>query len=159
VMQLSLNGTVLSTRLFAVAPQNPSLFVAEIFDGGQICKTVNEVYGGTILQALAINEDGTLNSCANPAKAGSLISLFVNGIGTSAGTLSTGILTGLNPGYLSAPAEVSVGNYSAEVDSYGSQPGAISGIAQLNVRIPETISTLTPESAVFVTATLNNLPV
>ena len=160
VMQLTFNGTVLSTRMFAVVPENPSLFVASTINvsSGFICNQINEVYYGNILMALALNEDGTLNSCTNPAKAGSLVSLFVNGVGTSAQNRATGMLNGINPGFVTGTAEVLVGNYSAEVDSINNQAGAISGIAQLNVRIPQTISTLTPESAVFVTATLNNVP-
>lgn len=154
VMQLSLNGTVLGTRLFAVAPENPSVFVAAKVAGF----TCGNVQVGPTLLALAINNDGTLNSCANPAKAGSLVSLFVNGIGTSGGNLATGALNGLNPGFVFGTAAVSVGNYSAEVDSLDNQAGAISGIGQLNMRIPETISTLTPESPIFLTVTLNNLP-
>lgn len=154
VMQLSFNGTVLGTRLFAVAPENPSVFVASKVAGF----TCGDEETGPSLLALAINEDGTLNSCANPAKAGSLVSLFVNGIGTSGERLATGALNGLNPGFVSGTAEVSVGNYSAEVDSFNNQAGAISGIAQLNMRIPDTISTLTPESPILLTVTLNNLP-
>ena len=153
VMQLSFNGTVPGTRLFAVAPENPSVFVASKV-AGFTCG--NEQVGPSLL-AFAINEDGTLNSCANPAKAGSLVSLFVNGIGTSGENLATGALNGLNPGFVFGSATVSVGNYSAEVDSLNNQAGAISGVAQLNMRIPDTISTLTSESPISLTVTLNNL--
>ena len=103
VMQLSFNDSVLGTRLFAVAPENPGLFVASKV-GGFACG--NEQVGPSLL-ALAINEDCTLNSCANPAKAGSLVSLFVNGIGTSGGNLATGALNGLNPGFVFGAADVS----------------------------------------------------
>ena len=155
VMQLSLNGSVLVTRLFAVAPENPSVFVTSKV----ATFTCGNVQTGPTALTLAINEDGTLNSCANPAKAGSLVSLFVNGIGTADEGAATGVLNGLNPGGVFGPATVSVGNYSAEVDSFINQAGAISGVAQLNVRIPDTISTLTPESPISVTVTLNNLAV
>jgi uncharacterized protein (TIGR03437 family) len=154
VMQLSFNGSVPGTRLFAVAPENPGMFVASKVAGF----TCGDETAGPSLLAFAINDDGTLNSCANPAKAGSLVSLFVNGIGTSGGNLATGALNGLDPGFVSGTAEVSIGNYSAEVDSINNQAGAISGVAQLNMRIPETISTLTPESPISLTVTLNNLP-
>jgi uncharacterized protein (TIGR03437 family) len=154
VMQLSFNGSVLGTRLFAVAPENPSVFLASKVAGF----TCGNEQAGPSLLALAINDDGTLNSCGNPAKAGSLVSLFVNGIGTSGGNLATGALNGLSAGFVFGTAEVSVGYYSAEVDSLNNLAGAISGVAQLNMRIPDTISTLTPESPISLTVTLNNLP-
>ncbi len=154
VMQLSFNGTVLGTRQFAVAPENPSVFVASKVAGF----TCGNLQVGPSLLALALNEDGTLNSCANPAKVGSLVSLFVNGIGTSGENLTTGALNGINPGFIVGTATVSVDNYSAEVDSFISQSGAISGVGQLNMRIPDTISTLTPESPISLTVMLNSLP-
>ncbi len=63
VMQLSYNNTTLLTRALAVVPQNPSVFVgptpSSLSCGG--------IAPNATLQALALNEDGSINSCANPA--------------------------------------------------------------------------------------------
>jgi hypothetical protein len=41
--------------------------------------------------------NGSVNSCANPARAGSLFTLFINGIGTAEADQITGKITGPNP--------------------------------------------------------------
>src|SRR5205823_1999462 len=79
------------THTFAVAERQPAIFLstsamAGLFPGYTQC-------GGTVAigpAALAVNADGTLNDCTNPAVAGSTITLFVNGLGQLAPPLTTG---------------------------------------------------------------------
>jgi len=75
VMQVSVNGTSIQ-REFAWTTYNLNLF-AEISVIGSTCP------GAMSLDFLpvALNPDGTRNSCLNPAKFGSLVSLFVHGVG------------------------------------------------------------------------------
>ncbi len=73
--------------------------------------------------------------CANPAKVGSQITLFVNGIGATAPNSATGVLTGLQPGNVSASVTFAK---NGEVGAFTKQAGAISGIAALTVRVPNT---------------------
>ena len=108
-----------------------------------------------VLAAFAFNEDGSVNSCANPARAGSQFSLFVNGTGTTAGNQSTGSITGPKPGYVSSSVAALDGGYSVEVDSFTDQADAISGIGQITARVPETIHALQPMN---VTLSLNGIP-
>jgi uncharacterized protein (TIGR03437 family) len=133
LMQLTYGGSVLGTQTFAVAPQNPGLFVASSVQD-LVC---GNSQGGNSLIALALNQDGSINSCANPAPSGSQFTLFVNGIGTAANG-ATGVLAISSE---SDHASVSLwnGGYSLEVDAFSDQPGALSGIGQITGRVPATI--------------------
>lgn len=153
VMQLTYNGAVLATRMFAVAPQNPGVFVGSVLTN---LTCGNTQFGGSVLAALVLNEDGSVNSCANPARSGSLFTLFINGIGTAAGNRNTGGFTGSNPGFDFAQSmAVFDGSYSIEVDAFTDMPNAISGIGQITARVPDTVTFLQPMN---VTVILNGLP-
>jgi uncharacterized protein (TIGR03437 family) len=153
VMQLSYNGSVLATRMLAVAPQNPSVFVGPVLTN---LTCGNTQFGGSVVTAaLALNEDGSVNSCANPARSGSLLTLFINGIGTAASNQNTGGLTGSNPGSDAQSLAVFVGGYSIEVDAFTDMPNAISGVGQITARVPDTVTLLQP---MYVTVMLDGLP-
>jgi len=126
-MQLSFNGTPVDSRFFAVAPMNPSVFVVYSQPG---CS------GGP--EAVALNQDGSLNSCTNPAKAGSEVSFFMNGIGTAAGNQVTGSITAT-----SSPIDASfallTGTGSFQLDAASDSVGSISGTGQIQVHIPDTV--------------------
>ena len=71
VMKLTVDG-VTTARQFPYIASNPSLFGNL---SPQPCGTATE------FEALAVNADGSLNSCTAPAHAGDQISLFVQGTG------------------------------------------------------------------------------
>jgi uncharacterized protein (TIGR03437 family) len=152
VMQLSYNGSVLATRMFAIAPQNPSVFVGAYLEN-LTCGDAQ--FAGSVAAALAINEDGSANSCSNPARPGSLFTLFINGIGTAASDQNTGKITGPNPGLVYAGSlSVFDGSYSIEVDSFTDMPNAISGVGQIVARVPDTVRFAGP---IYVTVMLNSM--
>ena len=130
LMQVSAGSMVLLTRLFAVVPENPNAFVREV-ETGAPCG--NTTVNGFV--AFALNEDGTVNSCDNPAPGGSKISLFVNGIGDFTSHRTTGAIVS-RPDYLLTSAAAFEGGYSLEVESFMDQAGAIAGIGQMVVRVP-----------------------
>jgi uncharacterized protein (TIGR03437 family) len=140
VMQLSYNGSVLETRMFAVVPQNPSLFV-----GSSNVTCGNSQNFAAAVAALALNEDGSVNSCANPARPGSRFTLFINGIGASEFSQITGTLA----------LAVFDGNFSIEVDTIAGMVNGISGVGQITARVPDTV---TSPQVMNVTANLNGLP-
>jgi uncharacterized protein (TIGR03437 family) len=85
-------------------------------------------------QAAAINQDGTVNSIANPAKPGSIVSLYVTGAGATPdgdGAVATSARSG-------TVVQVVAGNpYQAATVLYsGSSPGTLSAITQINVQLP-----------------------
>jgi uncharacterized protein (TIGR03437 family) len=76
VMQLTYNGGSVQ-RQFPLTASNLNLF-ANLSTNQNPCPNVPSDVG---FQPLAANADGSLNSCTNPAKAGSTVSLFVHGVG------------------------------------------------------------------------------
>jgi uncharacterized protein (TIGR03437 family) len=92
-----------------------------------------------------VNEDGTVNSSANPAKAGSIISIWVNGIGINeipAGQIAT-VPTNLCLGACATAVNV-YGNQlftgeattPATIQYLGPAPGLVAGITQINFVAP-----------------------
>jgi uncharacterized protein (TIGR03437 family) len=84
-------------------------------------------------QALAVNEDGTLNMEKNPAPRGSVVVLYATGEGMS-----------------QLPVAVTVAGFPAEVQYAGAAPG-YPGLMQLNVRLP---SAYAPPGVLPVTLTV-----
>jgi uncharacterized protein (TIGR03437 family) len=116
-----------------VASTVPGLFTADSSGSGPLA---------------AFNADGTVNTANNPAKAGDPVVLF----GTGEGQTSPTGIDGLLMNTLAAPiltAAVTVGGQPAPVDYFGSAPGEVAGVFQLNCRIP-----LNAPSGAAVTVTL-----
>ena len=81
--------------------------------------------------AAALNEDGTINSPQNPAKRGSIVTIFLNGAGLLDPLPEDGSITG---SVLAKPVlPVSVGYETLYV---GAAPALVAGVLQLNVRLP-----------------------
>ena len=109
-----------------------------------------EVFRNADGTAAAINQDGTLNSASNPAKAGSIVSIWVTGTGsiyprpldgqisTAAqdyGCCQVGALVGVVSNYLQVPPPSPVVLYA------GAAPGMVAGVVQINFQIPPYIDT------------------
>ncbi len=77
VMQITYNGGSVQ-RQFPFTASNLNLF-ADLSTNQNPCPNVPTSDPG--YQAVAANADGSSNSCTNPAKAGSTLSLFVHGVG------------------------------------------------------------------------------
>jgi uncharacterized protein (TIGR03437 family) len=92
-------------------------------------------------QAAALNADGTPNSQKNPAKRGSVIAFYGTGGGlTDVPGVDGGIWPSSPLAHLAYPVSVTIGNADAEVLYSGSAPGMVSGIFQINVRVPDSVS-------------------
>jgi uncharacterized protein (TIGR03437 family) len=101
---VSYQGEVANSVNVPVAPSSPSLF------------TLNQTGAG---QAAAVNADGSINTAANPAKIGGVISLYATGGGNS-----------------NLPVSVTIGGIPATVQSLGSAQSQVAGLVQVNVQIP-----------------------
>ncbi len=113
-------------RALPVAPAVPAIFTANSAGSGQ---------------AAALNEDGSYNSAANPAAGGSMVVFYVVGGGMMNSPVADGSVSG-NALPLPAPQlPVTAQIRGVEVDpSYaGSAPGYVSGLLQINVRVPASI--------------------
>jgi uncharacterized protein (TIGR03437 family) len=92
-----------------------------------------------------VNQDGTVNSADHPAKAGSVIMLYVSGLGQTNPQGDDGLTNG-NP--LPVPlAAVTVYfpvTPSAVTPQFvGAAPGLIAGITQVNVQVPTSVPSTT----------------
>jgi uncharacterized protein (TIGR03437 family) len=88
-------------------------------------------------QAAALNQDGTVNSPSNPAAPGSIIAIYGTGGGMTSPGGQTGALSPLSLAPLTLPVAVQICGLNAEVIFAGAAPGLISGVIQINVRVPE----------------------
>jgi uncharacterized protein (TIGR03437 family) len=86
--------------------------------------------------AMALNQDGAVNSPAAPAAPGSVIVLFATGAGEIAPGRSSGQRAVAPFGQLALPVSVRIGSAPAEILYAGEAPGLV-GVAQFNVRVPD----------------------
>ena len=94
--------------------------------------------------AIALNQDGSVNSRSNPAAAGSIVTIWATGAGLAAFHEADGAIAGSAPGaVLDYPAlPVSIIRAVAPADSLevtyaGDAPGFVAGTMQVNFRLPE----------------------
>lgn len=120
-------GQILATWTFPIVPSSPGLFTVDSSGTGQL---------------LALNQDNTLNSATNPAKAGSIIQLFGTGPGLVSGqppdgTPATGaIATDQKPRVIINGTLLA----DADVQFSGLAPNFI-GLWQVNAKVPTTVPT------------------
>ncbi len=91
-------------------------------------------------QAAAVNQDGTLNSIANAAARGSVISIYAEGAGLMSPGLGDGVVIGNSN--LTTPGltvTASIRGVDATVQYAGAAPGYVSGLLQVNVVVPDSI--------------------
>jgi uncharacterized protein (TIGR03437 family) len=89
---VTVNGATSSQRQLPIATSNLNLF-ANLNSTSINCPAANSGFTGG--QPLALNADGSPNSCANPAKLGSTASFFVEGVGSPDGFPPPTALQGL----------------------------------------------------------------
>ena len=89
-------------------------------------------------QGAILNQDETVNSPANPAKLGSIVSIYATGTGPLSTSLGDGSVTPIPPPYdvLQLAVQVTFDNVAGEVLWAGSAPGLIAGVTQINVQLP-----------------------
>jgi uncharacterized protein (TIGR03437 family) len=120
---LTFNGAAIASSI-PVQAANPAIF------------TITNQPSGP---AVAENQDGTLNSAANPAPKGSVVVLYATGTGqtTPAGTDGTAPPLADFP-VLKPPALVTIGSQNAQVLYAGDAPGFV-GLTQINVVVPSSV--------------------
>jgi uncharacterized protein (TIGR03437 family) len=97
-----------------------------------------------------VNQDGTLNKKANPAKPGSVVSIWATGFGTAGPAVDGAVATATN-NYCSE-CQIALFNgtttITETVQYAGSSPGSIDGLMQINFTIPTQL--LVPEGGGWV---------
>jgi uncharacterized protein (TIGR03437 family) len=91
-------------------------------------------------QGAVLNQDSSVNSAANPAARGSVVSVYMTGVGGLNPYIQDGMLGPLRPPFPMVVAGVgaTVGPEDATVKFAGQAPGLIAGATQVNVQIPQT---------------------
>jgi uncharacterized protein (TIGR03437 family) len=94
-----------------------------------------------------VNQDGTVNSATNPAKLGSIISLYATGTGSTTSPVD-GQTAPINCGISCLPTplagvNVKIGNQFLSLGNgvtyVGGAPSLVNGVTQINVTIPTTL--------------------
>jgi uncharacterized protein (TIGR03437 family) len=123
-VQVAYQGVTSSSFPMTMSAAHPAIFTADSSGGGQ---------------AAALNQDGSLNSSANPAPAGSVVVLYATGAGQTSPQGIDGSVTGYdNLPQPVLPVAVAIGGQPAELLYAGAAPGMVAGVMQINVRIPAT---------------------
>jgi uncharacterized protein (TIGR03437 family) len=88
--------------------------------------------------AALLNQDGTLNSQANPAHVGDTVSMFVSGVGQTNPPGMDGAIPQAAGGAPVLPIQVQLNFVAfANVTYAGNAPGLVSGVTQVNFQIPQ----------------------
>ena len=125
-----INGNTTSdSRTLPVAASNPVAFVSQM-------AIVNQSF------PLAFNADGTVNSQTNPAAAGTVVTIFLDGLGVTSPAPVTGAVNA-NPAVpLNLPVGItpncggSICEPAPAFVSASALPGSISGVAQVQLLAP-----------------------
>jgi uncharacterized protein (TIGR03437 family) len=90
-----------------------------------------------------VNQDGTVNKIANPAKPGTVVSIWATGFGITGPPVDGAIATAANNYCSSCQLTLSTGGMSISetVEYAGSSPGLIDGLMQINFMIPTQLNT------------------
>jgi uncharacterized protein (TIGR03437 family) len=115
-MQLIYRGVVSNVVAMPVADTAPGIFTA---------------LGGSEISAL--DEDGSVNSASNPAKRGSILTVFATGCGQTSPPGATGQPAAVAP--LVLTPTIAISTKPVEVLYAGAAPGLV-GVTQFNVRVP-----------------------
>jgi uncharacterized protein (TIGR03437 family) len=107
-------------------------------------------------QLLAANQDGTLNSAANPAKRGSVVTFYGTGAGPLSPTGVDGEITSLPLPVFTQPVSVRIGGKPAMLPYAGPAPLEVSGVLQVNATVP--LDAPSGNDSVYLVIGLNSSP-
>ena len=122
LLEVRRNGLRSNTLRLSMTPAVPGIFTRDGSGKGE---------------AAAVNQDGTLNSPANPAPRGSVVGLFCTGGGRTDPPQADGVNSPAAAPVVADRVVASVGSIGATVQYAGAAPGEISGKLQVNVVIPD----------------------
>jgi uncharacterized protein (TIGR03437 family) len=103
--------------------------------------------------AAAVNQDGTVNSISNPAKAASIVSIWATGTGNSFGVdgqVSSSAANTCVACQISVSGSAGINGLSLAVYA-GAAPGIIDGVSQINFTVPSLSNLYTNQASVTLT--------
>ena len=141
--------SISDSRTLPVTARNPVAFLDTVTPLSSVdffhCSLDGLVYGGGPL-ALAFNSDGSRNTCTNPAKAGSVVRIFLAGLGVTVPPPITGSVNPAPGVPLNLPITFPSNFQGAKIVSATALPGSISGVWQVDLRTPATYTGAIPIS-------------
>jgi len=120
-MQVQFRGATSSNVTLAIAVAAPGAF------------TLNSSGSG---QAVAANQNYSLNDPTSPAPKGSYVTIYFTGGGQTNPPAVTGSVNGSKLQWLAQSIHVTLGGVPATVQFDGAAPGLVAGVCQLNVQVP-----------------------
>jgi uncharacterized protein (TIGR03437 family) len=134
------NGTSIPAGGYPVAGSAPGIFT--LASSGQGAAAV-------------LNQDNSVNSASNPAARGSSIQIYATGEGVTSPPGITGEVTRTDKKKPVLPVDVTIGGVDALITYAASAPDAVSGLFQVNVVVPQSVS---PGSSVPIVVMLGKVP-
>jgi uncharacterized protein (TIGR03437 family) len=136
--------SVQSERVVCLAPfelAGNTTSVVQVERAGSLSNAVTIPITPTAVEVLAVvNQDGTPNSPQMPAAPGSILTLYVSGLGAVDPPAPDGAINGGASPAPKATIAVRINSWlPGEIVYYGPAPGQPAGISQINFKIPETI--------------------
>ena len=92
------------------------------------------------METFVINADGTRNTCANPAKLSSIVTIFVDAVGVLPGNGTTGLLNSSAPSPVTLPVTLTSNDIGPAPTLVSAQPlaGSVSGLYVFQIQLPDT---------------------
>jgi len=128
---------------YELAPGSHAVEIASPFGAARFDAVLNDAAPGVFVldtgRAAVLNQDGTLNTVANPAVRGSVLQVFVTGLGTVAPSVSTGARAPASPlSRAVATLSATLDDRPTQVLFAGLAPGFV-GLGQVNLLVPATL--------------------
>ncbi len=133
MVQVEYQGQPSPAAQFSMAPTTPGIFNLD---------------SSSAVAKWAFNQDGTSNSPANPAAAGSIVVFYATGGGQTNPPGVDGSLAALPLPSPLGNVSVTIGGAAATIIYAGAAPGEVAGLLQINVRVPNGLPS--PSSAALV---------
>jgi uncharacterized protein (TIGR03437 family) len=139
--ELRRNESVVATFATNVFPQHPGLFTLNSTGAGQLA---------------ALNQDGSVNSGANPASPGSAVVLFGTGLGAMSPLPVDGSRPPLALNQPVARYQTVVNGRAATIEYIGNAPTLVEGVVQINIRLPDPLPSASTPGIAFITLSTDN---
>jgi uncharacterized protein (TIGR03437 family) len=138
-VQVTGNQTALplaESRTMGVVARQPAVLLTAAallspFPGYTVCGAI-AAFGEA---AVAANADGTLNDCTNPASAGSVVTIYFDGMGQVTPAQSTGVITPAPAVAITPAVSVNSGPLATAIATT-TVPGVLTGVNQVKVQVP-----------------------
>ena len=131
-MTVTTSDGATESRTLGVAAQEPSLFLAAPYQPGAGVTCNGSTFGPASL-AFMRNQDGSQNTCDHPAAAGSIVTLFLNGLGVTDPPGVTGAINAASSAAVNRPAFSLLERSARMIVAAEPDPGSISGVWRLKI--------------------------